>query len=292
MVYSWATAFRIQIGTVLLSYAYLGYIIKQATQTSPYRPLNVVIRNYVQSSIGVIFSGIAALALPISIALFLTSSLINRHMAWFSHEWYGMLIFVPTGLIGAYGVQYLSYLIPGSLHVDMEYGVFNSLVGAFATMTFLTTITGIASSYVFWVYSTILLMAAMINEFCLKPSPTKSLIPQPKINTWTYAITTLPLTFIYTDNIFALIDIFVPLTGRMGVDTPVDIIISIIFGNIAFMICLPSLAHIHRFGRRFLAKILTGLLIFQACVLLSVMMCGGSPGGWAFPYDEMHPKRL
>ncbi|KAI9305107.1 hypothetical protein BJ944DRAFT_162332 [Cunninghamella echinulata] len=292
MVYSWATAFRLQIGTVLAAYVYLGYIIKQATQTSPYRPLHVVLRNYIQSTITVILSGIASLLLPVTIALFLTSSLINRHMAWFSHEWYGMLIFVPTGLFGAYSVQYLSYLIPGSLHVDMEYGVFNSLVGAFATMTFLTTITGIASSYVFWVYNTILLLAAMINEFLLKPSPTKSLIPQPKINTWTYAITTLPLTFIYSDNIYALIDIFVPLTGRMGVDTPVDIIIAIIFGNIAFMVCLPSLAHVHRFGRRFLAKILTGLLIFQSFVLLSVMMQGGSPGGWAFPYDEMHPKRL
>ncbi|KAI8083071.1 uncharacterized protein BX664DRAFT_339762 [Halteromyces radiatus] len=293
LVYSWATAYRIQMATVLMAYTFVGYIIYISNRSTPYRPINVLVLSYIRSTISVWISAIAAILLPITVAVFLTSGFINRHMAWFSHEWYGILIFTPMGLLGAYGVQYLSYSLPGPLHVDMEYGLFNSLVVAFASMTFLTTMTGVASSYVFWVYSVILLLSAMINEFFFKPTKNiKSLVTQPKIHMWTYAIATFLLAFIYSDNVFALIDIFVPLTGRMGVDTPVDIIISIIFGSISFMGCLPSLAHVHRFGKRFLAKILVWIMLAQTAILLSVMVYGGSPGGWAFPYDEMHPKRL
>ncbi|KAI8338731.1 hypothetical protein BC941DRAFT_460874 [Chlamydoabsidia padenii] len=295
MVYSWSTAYKIQMGTVILAYTYIGYIIYKTSQSSPYRPINVLLLSYVRSTASVWLSAIAALLLPITVAVFLTSGLINRHMAWFSHEWYGALIFAPMGLFGAYGVQYLFYSVPGPLHVDMEYGIFNSLVAAFAGMTFLTTLTGVASSYVFWVFTTVLLASAIINEFFLRPSSSfggKHRMSQPKIHCWTYAVATLPLTFIYSDNIYALIDIFVPLTGRMGVDTPVDIIISVIFGSVSFFGCLPSMAHIHRFGKGALAKVLTCVMIGQLAILLSVIVYGGSPGGWAFPYDEMHPKRL
>ncbi|CAO3577048.1 unnamed protein product [Absidia cylindrospora] len=294
MVYSWATAYKIQMSTVLIAYAYIGYIIYKTSQSTPYRPINVLALSYVRSTVSLWLSAIASLVLPTIVALFLTSSMIHRHMAWFAHEWYGTLIFSPMGLFGAYGVQYLFYSLPGPRHVDMEYGVFNSLVSAFAGVTFLTTLTGVASSYIFWVFTVVLLAAAMVNEFFLKSTlpDVKYRLPEPKIHLWTYAISTLPLTFIFSDNIYALIDIFVPLTGRMGVDTPVDVIISIIFGAVAFFGCLPSMAHVHRFGKNYLAKVLICVAIGQLAILMSVIVSGGTPGGWAFPYDEMHPKRL
>ncbi|KAI8070896.1 hypothetical protein BC940DRAFT_235259 [Gongronella butleri] len=292
LVYTWATAFRIQMVTVVLVYVYLGFVIHRTSKQSPYRSVGVLLASYARSIVSVWASGTTALVLPISVALFLMSDVINRHMAWFRHEWYGMLIFVPMGLIGSYGVQALFYKLPGPQHVDMEYGVFNSMVAAFAGMTFITTLTGMASSYVLWVYCSVLFVAALINEFALKPSASRAKQGTPKIHTLTYLIAAFPLAFIYSDNVFALIDIFVPLTGRMGIDTPVDVIISIIFGSIAYMFCLPALAHIHRYGQRVLSKILVILVLFQVSILALVVVCGGSPGGWAFPYDEMHPKRL
>ncbi|KAI8340698.1 hypothetical protein BC941DRAFT_371108 [Chlamydoabsidia padenii] len=292
MVYSWATAFKIQMGTVLLSYAYMGYIIYKSSRSTPYRPVKVLVLSYIRSTISVWLSAIAAILLPITVALFVTSSFINRHMAWFSHEWYGALLFIPMGLFGSYGVQYLFYSLPGPLHVDMEYGIFNSLVASFAALTLLTTLTGVASSYFFWVFTVILLVSAIINEVCFKPSGAKYMVPEPKLGIWTYTISTLPLCFMYSDSVYALIDIFVPLTGRMGVDTPVDIIIAIIFGAVSFFGFVPSLAHTHRFGKKCLAKVLAFVMVAQIAILLSVLVCGGSPGGWAFPYDEMHPKRL
>lgn len=124
-----------------------------------------------------------------------------------------------------------------------------------------------------------------------QPRP-KTLVALPKVHAVTYAVCAVPLALLYTDYAYSMVDIFVPLTGRMGVDTPVDVIISIVFGMITFMTFLPGIAHVHRFGKQFLRKILVLLALLQIAVLVAVYVSGGSYGGWAFPYDEYHPKRL
>ncbi|KAG0163832.1 hypothetical protein DFQ28_011149 [Apophysomyces sp. BC1034] len=292
MVYSWSTAYRIQMITVVVAVSFFAYIVKKTSQTSPYRSPGHIAVSYLKSVVSVVLSFVAALVAPTLVALFLTSETISRHMVWFSKEWYGALVFSPMGYIGAYGVQYLFHYLPGPQHVDLEYGTLISLMLTFALVTAMTTQTGVASSYIFWVYCFILLVACAVNEFVLKPGQIKSKVREPKVHAWTYAICTFPLALLYTDYAYALIDIFVPLTGRMGVQTPVDLIVAVIFGMISFMISLPSIAHIHRFGKKFLAKILLLLLVVQATVLGAVMLWGGSYGGWAFPYDELHPKRI
>ncbi|KAG2227737.1 hypothetical protein INT45_004779 [Circinella minor] len=292
VVYSWATAFTIQMGTTLFGLVFFAYIVYKTSHSSPYRTIPNIVFAYIKSIAFVFLSAAAALLLPVLIALFLTSESVGRHMAWFSREWYGALIFCPMSLIGMYGVQYLLYAIPGPQHVDMEYGAFISLVAAFAISTFLTTLTSVASSYIFWLYCSILLMATGLNEFVWKPKAEKRAVWKSKVSGLTYIVCGFPMALVYTDYTYAMIDIFVPLTGRMGVDTPVDIIIAIVFGMVTFMTTLPSLAHVHRFGKRFLRKILVILTIFQVAVLGAVVARGGVYGGWAFPYDEYHPKRL
>lgn len=292
-VYSWSTAYVLQMGTALLTFVFFGYIVYKTHHSSPYRSVPQILTAYAQSTSAVFLSAIFALVAPIFVALFLMSNPIGRHMAWFAREWYGAVIFSPMSLLGMYGAQYLlTYIFPSG-HVDREYGSFVSVVLAFGISTLLTTLTSVASSYIFWIYSSILLFAMAVNEFVLSPSSTgKSNASKPKIHSITYAISCIPLALLYTDYTYAMIDIFVPLTGRMGVDTPVDIIIGIVFGMVNYMTVLPSLAHIHRFGKQCLRKILIGLALFQVAILAIVMIQGGSYGGWAFPYDEYHPKRL
>ncbi|KAI8140930.1 hypothetical protein BJV82DRAFT_621619 [Fennellomyces sp. T-0311] len=292
VVYSWATAYALQMGAAFLGVVFFMYIVYNTTHSSPYRTVPNIVAAYIKSTASIFISAAAALILPVLVALFLTSGAVNRHMAWFSREWYGALIFCPMSLIGMYGVQYLLYWIPGPQHVDMEYGSFVSLALAFAISTFLTTLTSVASSYIFWLYCSILLAAVFLNEFVWKPKIQKGVVFQPKISGLTYVISAFPMALVYTDYTYAMIDIFVPLTGRMGVETPVDIIIAVVFGMVTFMTSLPSLAHVHRFGKRFLRKILLALAILQVAVLGAVVARGGAYGGWAFPYDEFHPKRI
>ncbi|KAI8370366.1 uncharacterized protein BYT42DRAFT_582089 [Radiomyces spectabilis] len=291
VVYSWATAYRIQMATAMVCGLLFVYIVAKTHASSPYRSVPNILGAYVKSTLSVVLSAIAALLLPTVVALFLASDSVNRHMAWFAREWYGALIFAPMAFLGSYGVQYLSYCLPGPQHVDVEYGVFISLMLAFGISTVITTQTGVASSYVFWIYCFILLIACLVNEFVLMPKSTGKM-QSPKVHKLTYAISVFPLALLYTDYSHALVDIFVPLTGRMGVDTPVDIIVAIIFGMVSFMIFLPSVAHVHRFGKQLLFRILLGLVLVQMAVLGSVLLNGNHPGGWAFPYDDMHPKRI
>ncbi|KAF7728296.1 hypothetical protein EC973_006471 [Apophysomyces ossiformis] len=292
MVYSWSTAYRIQMITALVTVMFFAHVVKKTSQSSPYRSLGHISVSYIKSVASIVLSLFAALFAPTLVALFLTSEIVNRHMAWFSKEWYGALVFGPMGYIGAYGVQYLFYYLPGPQHVDMEYGTFISLALTFALATAMSTQTGVASSYIFWIYCLILLIGCAVNEFVLKSDNLKSKVRVPKVHALTYAVTVLPLALLYTDYAYSLIDIFVPLTGRMGVQTPVDVIVAIIFGMISFMISLPSIAHVHRFGKSFLARILVLLLLAQTAVLTAVVLGGGSYGGWSFPYDELHPKRI
>ncbi|KAG1379989.1 hypothetical protein G6F61_004455 [Rhizopus arrhizus] len=288
-VYSWSTAYTIQMLTVAFVAIYFGYVTSKTHRSSPYRSVPNIVLSYTKSVLSIFLSMVCSLVLPISIALLITSDFFNRHMAWFKHEWYGALIFSPMGLVGAYAVQYLSYALPGPTHFDIEYGTLNSLVFFFALCTFLSTLTGIASSYIFWLYCLVLLIACILNE-TMRPAPSKIYLPQ--VSSAVYVLCSFLLSFLYSDYAYALVDLFVPLTGRMGVETPVDIIVAVIYGMIVFMVSLPSVAHVHRFGKAVLKKIIILLLLFQTAVLVAVYVGGGTFGGWAFPYDELHPKRL
>ncbi|KAI7903657.1 uncharacterized protein BX663DRAFT_485772 [Cokeromyces recurvatus] len=290
VVYSWATAYIIQMGTFMLSVIYFILIVRKTHRSSPYRSISHILISYTKSTLSVLFSMLTAMILPISVAFILTSDIFNRHMAWFKHEWYGALMFGPIALAGSYGTQYLFSILPGPEHFDIEYGTFTSLMLLFTLGTAVTTQTGVASSYVFWLYNFILLLACILNELFLRPAPSKVYLPQ--VGYGAYILSAATLSMLYTDYAFALVDIFVPLTGRMGVDTPVDAIIAFVYGMITFMVSLPSLAHIHRFGKRVLKRIVILLLCAEIAVLTAVYISGGHAGGWAFPYDTLHPKRL
>lgn len=290
VVYSWSTAYAIQMSTVLLAFGYFGFIVTKTHTSSPYRSVGSILISYTKSVLAVCLSMVCCMLLPIAVSFLITSDHFNRHMAWFKHEWYGAIIFSPMGLVGAFGIQYLFYLLPGPQHFDMEYGTFNSLMIFFATATAITTQTGVASSYVFWLYCFVMFITCALNEFGLRPVASKIYLPQ--VGTAAYVISGFTLSLLYSDYAYALIDIFVPLTGRMGVDTPVDLIVAIIYGMIVFMVTLPYVAHVHRFGTKVLKKLLVLLLLAQTAILVAVYVGGGSYGGWAFPYDELHPKRL
>ncbi|CAO3631472.1 unnamed protein product [Mucor hiemalis] len=290
VVYSWATAYIIQMSTVVLASAYFVFVVSKTHRSSPYRSVSSILLSYTKSTLAVFLSMVMSMLLPITISMLITSNLFNRHMAWFKNEWYGALIFGPMGLVGSYGIQYVFYLLPGPEHFDMEYGTFNSMMVFFAIATAITTQTGVASSYVFWLYCFITLSVCVLNEFFLRPEQSKVYLPQ--IGASAYMTCGFILSLLYSDYAYALVDIFVPLTGRMGVDTPVDFIVAFIYGMIVFMVSLPSVAHVHRFGKKVLKKVLILLLLAQTAILAAVLIGGGSYNGWAFPYDELHPKRL
>jgi hypothetical protein len=296
LVYSWATAFVIQMTTVAASLVFFAYILLRSTTTSPYRSLTQTLTAYVVSTTSVLVSFASAVIGPNLVALLLTSALVDRPMTWFSNEALGGLVFGPAALLSILATQYVFTLIPIAPHPDPEHAGFVSVLMCFTLVTMATTFTGIASSYIFFIFTTVLLISAVVNEAFLAPnsgrSSQKDSARSGRLSHWTYMISVFPLSFIYIDYVFSLIDIFVPLTGRMGIETPVDNIVAFIFGMVTFMLSPPVMAHAHKFGKAVLAKTIGILFIAQVAITISVIYSGGAYGGWAFPYDELHPKRL
>ncbi|CAO3689480.1 unnamed protein product [Umbelopsis ramanniana] len=296
LVYSWATAFIIQMTTVAASGCFFAYTLWRSTTTSPYRSIAQTITAYAVSIASVLVSFASAVIAPNVVAFILTSSFVDRPMTWFSSEALGGLIFGPAALCAVLATQLAFSMVPITPHPDPEHAGFISVLMCFTLVTMATTLTGVASSYIFFVFTSVLLVASVVNEVFLAPkvnkSAPKSSSRAGRLSHWTYMISVFPLSFIYIDYVFSLIDIFVPLTGRMGIDTPVDNIVGFIFGMVTFMLSPPLIAHAHRFGKKVLVKAIGVLCVLQVAIMISAIYSGGSYGGWAFPYDELHPKRL
>lgn len=89
-----------------------------------------------------------------------------------------------------------------------------------------------------------------------------------------------------TEGVTAFLDLFVPLTGRVGEISPVDNIIATIVSTLTFL-CLPAIIPLsHRFGTKGLKN---GISIMAFISVLSIAIYS-SPV--MKPFDEMHQKRL
>lgn len=293
-----------QMATVAVSLAFFAYIIYKSTQATPYRSLISIIGAYTVSMVSVLLSLVGAIVLPNLVAILFVQG-ISRPMVWYSREWYGLFVYSPIALAGSLGVQLLVASAPFlPRHPDPEYGMFNSVAMLFTIVTFFLTHAGLASSFVGWIYTIILTGVAAINEFILAPSSSPShfankhgdtkplyVFTPARVSLWAYTLSISITSLLYTDMFLALIDLFIPLTGRMGIYAPVDHIVAFIFGMMVFMGAPHLLAFAHSFGRPVLARVVALALMVQVLMVILAAVTGGTSGGLLFPFDKMHPKR-
>ncbi|RUO97088.1 hypothetical protein BC936DRAFT_141000 [Jimgerdemannia flammicorona] len=287
IVYSWSTAYNLQQATVVLSLLFFTYIIRKSILTTPYRSLSTTLTAYGISTISVLLSFFSAILVS-NLTAFVLVQVLDRPMVWYSREWYGLLVYGPAALAGLLGMQLLVASIPFlPRHPDPEHGTFVSVALLFTILTALVTEVGLASSFVLWIYTVVLTSVAVLNEFVLVPTTSS----KRGVSSWAYTVSMTTLGLLYTDMGLALIDLFVPLTGRMGVDAPVDHIVAVIVGMMVFMAAPNLLAFANGIERKALAKCVVGLLVMQAVIVVVAAVTGGTDGGVLFPFDNMHPKR-
>ncbi|KAG0237902.1 hypothetical protein B0O80DRAFT_442934 [Mortierella sp. GBAus27b] len=223
----------------------------------------------------VLLSFVAALLAPLLSAF--TIQALGKPMVWFSHEWLPVLFFGPMGAAGMFSVQLALHNKKAGnganeLHILSAVQLFYSVFMAAATYL------RIASGYFLAMYCLFSTVALIFNY--------RRMAGQPKgVDYWTYFVASGIQTLYLSHLGFSLFDLIVPLTGRIGVDSPADYIIAIMTGFSVFSFNPPLLAFSHRFGRASLRRVITMLLGVQLAVLLI---------GTAVisPYDTMHPKRL
>lgn len=88
------------------------------------------------------------------------------------------------------------------------------------------------------------------------------------------------------EGLVGFLDLFVPLTGRIGDEAPVDFIIASLVCGVGFLSIPMILPFSHRYGKIFTSRMIIVLVFFTA----------GTTGWFTRPrwnvYDVDHPKRL
>lgn len=102
----------------------------------------------------------------------------------------------------------------------------------------------------------------------------------------TYFIMSLVPAIVGSEGMCSFLDLFVPLTGRMGEISPVDNIIATITAALTFLSLPAVIPMAHRFGQKRL-----GSAILVTLALSAAMVAVFASPGWV-PFDEWHPKRL
>ncbi|KAI8356061.1 hypothetical protein B0O80DRAFT_401189 [Mortierella sp. GBAus27b] len=264
--YSWTTAIRLHVLIAGLALATMVTRISRPT---------------LRGSVSIVLSFLAALLMP-NVSVVLLQSL-GSSMQWFSHEWLPLLLFGPMALVGAFGVQVLFHVKGASTGAN-EVSTLSSLQAVFTLALGIGSYIGLASTYVFALFTFFTTLALVFNR--LKVAQQHGYRTElNQVDFATYFIASAIPTAYFSSVCFSLLDLFVPLTGRIGVDAPVDHIMAVMSGLVTFVFCPPIVAFSHRFGRAVLKQIVLVLLVLH---IISVLISSAV----MYPYNELHPKRV
>ncbi|KAF9429994.1 hypothetical protein BGZ94_008725 [Podila epigama] len=244
-------------------------------------------RPTLRSTLSVFLSTIAALLAPNLIAFAL--QLLDGSMIWFTHEWYCLVIFGPLSIAGMLLVQYLAHDSKATTAAN-ELSTLSGLQMMYTVAMGLATISGFGSSYFLAMYSLFVSIALGYNYYRVKANTglSHSMTTMTTVTTvdyGTYFVASAIQTPYFSYLAFSLLDLVVPLTGRIGVDAPVDNVMAVITGFGIFSFSPAFLALAHRFGTKILKRILVGLVVAQVIILLissSILPV----------YNATHPKRV
>ncbi|KAF8935782.1 hypothetical protein BGZ52_004794 [Haplosporangium bisporale] len=237
-------------------------------------------------SVGSVFiSCIAAMLVPNVTAIGL--QLLGSSMVWFTHEWYSLIIFGPLSAFGIFLVQYIAHDSKASNGAN-ELSTLSGIQMFYTAALVLGTSVGLASSYFLAMYSLFASVALIYNHQRVQARSIGSggqNAVTATVDYGTYFVASAIQTPYFTYLAFSLLDLVVPLTGRTGVDAPVDNVMAVITGFGIFSFSPAIMAFAHRFGRKVLMRILIGLAVAQLAILL--ISAATLP-----VYDTMHPKRV
>lgn len=157
-----------------------------------------------------------------------------------------------------------------------EYTLFTSLALVQGYLALTLQLIGIGSAAMFYLSAFPLGLALVFNQIV-------SEVPD-EVQLWTYALGQIMPLLTGTQLFCTILDVFVPLTGRMGVEAPGEhIIASIVAISGAYTLPLV-IPFAHRFSRRWLFRSVLLLSIASGVSMLVFIRRS--------PFDEMHQKRL
>ncbi|KAJ7597220.1 hypothetical protein C8J56DRAFT_919522 [Mycena floridula] len=188
-----------------------------------------------------------ALIFPNIVALIMTQVL-GKGMSWFSGEILPVILYGPPAILGALSAQLLFSPLP-------ESAAYSSMLFLQTLLALIVQLCGIGSAALLFVTGIPLFVALVLNRL---------MSPMGGVALWSYA---LGLTFnLLTGTLigFPILEVFVPLMGRVGQEAPADNAIASIvsaLGSLLFPLVIPFA---HRFRRAALKRGIFALTVLVA----------------------------
>ncbi|KAF5316325.1 hypothetical protein D9619_006761 [Psilocybe cf. subviscida] len=216
-----------------------------------------------------VFAGMAGTMIVPNVVALVMREVLNKGMSWFKNEVAPIGLYGPAALLGCMISQYLV----GEVH---EQSVFTAMLLIQALSGFVVQMANIGSAAIFFLIALPLFMALAINPLFSGTNGRLSLC--------TYALGQMLPALTGGLLLLGVLDVFVPLTGRIGGEAPADNIVASIIaslGGLSYPLALPLM---HRFGRRTLFK---GIVVLSMVMAILVGYFAAME-----PFDKMHQKRL
>ncbi|EEB08932.1 peptidase [Schizosaccharomyces japonicus yFS275] len=197
---------------------------------------------------------------------FFVSNVLDSSMSWFTNEMYPLVIYFSLSTA-------VLFFIGALFHIS-DYLMFKAVVFCFSLAPFIP----LASSYLFMSLAIWMVLGLLLNDFVFsRPG---------RLHPVTYFISNIGTFTFGIEAIYGMLDIFVPLTGRIGTAKVADNIIATLC-SLGYTVVFPLLtAWIQRFHSIGALKrgFFTSVLVFLS---LSIYLLRQPTY-----YDALHPRRV
>ncbi len=225
-----------------------------------------------------------------NVVALIMSKVIGKSLSWYTREWLPLVLYGPPAIASMLVVQFfIAKLVSKRNRPYMERATLSGMSILFMFALLIMNAFSIGSAYLMMLASLTVIIASVVNDVGLigfanieeRRVPVDS-----RVHYLTYFITTIVPASIGSEGLVSFLDLFVPLTGRMGEASPAENIIATIVAALAFL-CLPMVLPLaHRFGEKRLWQAIS----FWVAVTAAVMAIFASSA--VEPFDKWHPKRL
>ncbi|KAM0793486.1 hypothetical protein ACM66B_000927 [Microbotryomycetes sp. NB124-2] len=224
-----------------------------------------------------------------NLAAFVTAIIMKKTMTWFRNEVFPILVFGPPAMLSVLLVQRrvskrlrtprATPTLEAVESAMLEHAQLLGFLISFTCTAVLGHSLGVGSTYLLGLGVTSVLVTIIVNDYVLRPG-------KGQVHLAAYLVGMFVPMLLGVEGLVGFLDLFVPLTGRLGADAPVDFIIATLTSAVGFL-CVPMIVPFsHRFGPKVTSRLALFLTFWTAGTL-----------GWFTrpswqPYDKMHPKRL
>ncbi|KAF8075052.1 hypothetical protein FPV67DRAFT_1475846 [Lyophyllum atratum] len=216
-----------------------------------------------------VIAGLVGCLLVPNVVALVMHRVLGKAMSWFSNEYSAVVLYAPTALLGAL----LSQALIGPVQ---EHTVFTALLLLQAGAAFVVQMLGVGSAAMFFLSAFPIFLVLLLNPLFTGSTSEISLL--------TYALGQAFPLFGGVLLLVPVVEVFVPLTGRIGADAPADNLIATIVSGIGALALPLVLPFAHRFGAKALWRgVMWTSLVTTVLIGIFAMRV---------PFDAMHQKRV